>query len=251
MGSPMNDYWRKGRKFAAAMTGPSMATQYESFLAREVKWMVVDMVRNTSKYQFWFERVSSAVSTRQLFGEKCARNGDVEYHTKQIVIHNRHFERTGSAGAYLVNLFPPLNYLPEALAPFKREAKQFYARDSAYFFSLLQQAIQRYEEKVPEDPKSFVRCWLEREDRWGMSFTEAAYVLWYVVWRHHRYHIRDHAIFLFGHVSPPRVDGEVEPRTGRCRRARSTADFLRLFQSASGSCRRQGNFALEAYSPYQ
>jgi cytochrome P450 len=36
------------------------------------------------------------------------------------------FARTGQVGAYLVDSFPSLNYLPRALAPWKKEAEELY-----------------------------------------------------------------------------------------------------------------------------
>lgn len=86
-------------------------------------------------------------------------------------------EKVGAPGAYMVDIIPQLMYLPEALAPFKREAKQTYARDSAYFYELVQEAIEKHQNGTSEQPKSFSRCWVEKEDRWGLSFHEAAYVM--------------------------------------------------------------------------
>lgn len=177
VGSPLNDYWRRGRKFATAMTVASMASQWEPFLAHEVKRMIMNMVHDSSKYEFWFERVSTAVAIRQGFGTILIKDQDVQYHTDQIMVHNRMIEKVGAPGAYLVDIIPQLMHVPEVLAPFKQEAKRFYARDSAYFFALLKGAIQKYEQGVPESPKSFSRCWLEKEDRYGLSFREAAYVM--------------------------------------------------------------------------
>lgn len=177
VGTPMNDYWRKGRKFATAMTAAPMAAQWEPFLAHEVKKMVLNMVEDTSRYEFWFERVSTAVAIRQGFGKTLVMNEDVEYHTEKIMEHNRMIERVGAPGAYLVDIIPQLMYVPEALAPFKQEARRTYAKDSAYFFGLMEEATQKHQKGIPENPRSFSRHWLDKDDRYGLTFPEAAYVM--------------------------------------------------------------------------
>ena len=159
------------------MTVATAASQWEPFLGHEVKKMVLNMVKDTSKYEFWFERVSTAVSIRQGFGMTLVLDEDVEYHTDQIMAHNRMIERVGAPGAYMVDVFPSLINLPESMAPFKKEARQTYAKDSAYFFALLEEAGRKFEAGIPEQPKSFARCWYEKHDRFGLSFGEAAYVL--------------------------------------------------------------------------
>lgn len=89
VGAPQNDYWRRGRRFATAMTVSSMATQWEPFLTHEVKKMVMNLVQDTSKYEFWFERVSTVVAIRQGFGKTLVKDEDVEHHTDMIMAHNR------------------------------------------------------------------------------------------------------------------------------------------------------------------
>jgi cytochrome P450 len=176
VGSPLNDFWRKGRKFATTMTGASAISQWEPVLAHEVKRMVCNMVKDTSRYEFWFEALSSAVSIRQNFGISLSTDEEIEHHVNSIMAHAHEIE-SRAPGSYLVDLIPAMMHLPEALAPFKREASQVYDRSFSYFRGLVEEACLKYEKKIPETPKSFARCWLEKEDRYGLSYTEAVWVM--------------------------------------------------------------------------
>jgi cytochrome P450 len=85
--------------------------------------------------------------------------------------------RVATPGGYLVEIIPAMMYLPEFLAPFRREAKMLHDLESRYFADLVKEARQAYDEKVTESPPSFARCWLTKDDNWELSTSEATYVL--------------------------------------------------------------------------
>ncbi|KAL4929386.1 cytochrome P450 [Aspergillus undulatus] len=88
-----------------------------------------------------------------------------------------HIERIATPGAYLVELVPALMYLPEMVAPFKREAKVLHAIESTYFRQLLKEARKRYEGGVEEEPPSFARTFLSEQEKWELSEAEVTYIL--------------------------------------------------------------------------
>ena len=171
-----NDYWRRGRKFADAMMTPAMASQWEPWQAQEAKRMVVDMVKEPDRYGYWFERFSTSVSLREIFGTIPETDDEYAYHTKRILTRMHNLERVATPGAYLVELIPLLMILPEFLAPFKREAKVLHKEESSYFRDLLNEASEKYRNGIAESPPSFARCWLEKEGHWELSFNEVYYV---------------------------------------------------------------------------
>ena len=171
-----NDYWRRGRKFADAMMTSTMASQWEPWQTQEAKRMVVDMVRAPEHYGYWFERFSTSVSLREIFGTISRNSDEDEYHTNRILTRMHHLERVATPGAYIVELMPVLMYLPEFLAPFKREAKVLHKEESSYFRDLLIGASDRCKNGDTESPPSSARCWLEKEDHWELSFDEVKYV---------------------------------------------------------------------------
>ncbi|KEF56920.1 uncharacterized protein A1O9_07110 [Exophiala aquamarina CBS 119918] len=174
---PIDDYWRRGRKFATSMLSVTAVKQWQSVQAREASRMVVDMVRNPKNYQLWLERFATAVSVRAGYGKDLNTAELGEYHTGRILDRMREIERVSAQGKYLVNLLPVLMYLPDWLAPFKREAKRHYAAKSAYFSSLLQEAKDKFDLGIPEDPPSYARMYFQNKHHYDLNWEEAKYVL--------------------------------------------------------------------------
>src|ERR1700761_8772674 len=54
--SSESDYWRRGRRFAASMLTPTMASQWEPIQERETARMVHSIMKDPSRYTFWFDR---------------------------------------------------------------------------------------------------------------------------------------------------------------------------------------------------
>ena len=173
----LNDYWRRGRRFAGAMLTPAFASQWESWQIREARRMICDMVKEPKRYGYWFERFSTSVSLRQGFGKEMTTEEEENFHTHKILNRMHHIERVAAPGAYLVEIIPALMYLPEYLAPFKREAKILHQDESSYFRGLLEEARKKYEKGITEAPPSFARCWLQKNDHWELSFDEIMYVM--------------------------------------------------------------------------
>lgn len=177
LGSPNNDYWRRGRKFAGLMLNGKAAAQWEPFQTQEARRLAVDLLKVPGRYQYWFERYTTALSLREGYGLKLNSTDEEEFHTKKILDRMHKIDRVAAPGAYLVNTVPWLLYLPEWMAPFKQEATRLYNDESAYFRSLLDGAKQNYEKGVPESPPSFARCWLEKKDHYELSYNEILYVI--------------------------------------------------------------------------
>lgn len=175
--NPFNEYWRRGRKFATAVTNATMADQWRTIQAREAQRMVIDMIRDPSHYQFWLERFSTCVSVRQGFGKDLNASDEAEWHTNKILTRQRNLEKLGTPGRYLVETVPLLMYLPEWLAPFKREARLLHESELAYFTSLFQEAVENFQQGVPEDPPSFARTWMQKKDHYDLNSKEATYVI--------------------------------------------------------------------------
>lgn len=172
-----DDYWKRGRKFATIVTSASMADKWKPYQAREARRMVVEMIRDPSKYQLWLERVSTCVSVRQGFGKDLVGPEEGEYHIKKIMARMHTLERVGSPGLYLVDFLPVLLYLPKWLAPFKQEAEKLHKIESSYFYGLFQEAEDKFNKGIPEEPPSFARQWLSKADGDGLSRKEACYVI--------------------------------------------------------------------------
>lgn len=152
---------------------PSAASSYQPTQLLESTRLLHDLLREPSRYETWFERYASGLIFRLAFGKKLL-TGD-ESHVKRIlkVVHT--VERVASPGAYLVDAFPSLMYLPAALAPFKRELGRLHAEELGLFRELLEDARVGMEKE--EGPGCWERTFLERQTEFGLSDDEGAYVV--------------------------------------------------------------------------
>jgi cytochrome P450 len=175
--SSEGDYWRRGRRFSAAMLTPAKAAQWEPFQEQAAKRMVIDMVKSPSQYVYWFDRYATTVSLREGYGKIPTTEEEEALHTNKIAERMHNIERIATPGGYLVELIPAMMYIPEFLAPFKQEAKALHLTESTYFRQLVQEARLKYEQAVEETPASFVRCFFSEQEKWELSEPEVTYVL--------------------------------------------------------------------------
>ncbi|RFU23995.1 hypothetical protein B7463_g12342, partial [Scytalidium lignicola] len=173
----MNDYWRRGRKFAQAQLSTTGSRSWQGIQAMEAPRLICDLVEQPSNYSLLFERYSTIVSLRQGFGKSVERGPQEESHARKIMSLMHVIERVASPFAYLVDVLPVLMRLPECLAPFKREGKIFHQQESSYFLGLLADARKVKEEGQPEEPPSFARSYLNKPEYWNLSDFEAAYTI--------------------------------------------------------------------------
>ncbi|KAL4945698.1 hypothetical protein BDV06DRAFT_230158 [Aspergillus oleicola] len=170
-------YWRRGRRFTAAMLAPNRAGMWESFQHQASTKMVRDMVRDPGRYVYWFDRYAASVGLREVYGVMPGSEEETEKHTVKIAERMYHIERVATPGGYLVELVPVLMWVPEFLAPFKREARKLHNIEFAYFRELLDGARERYNAGIEEGPPSFARSFLTDPEKWELSEAEIVYVL--------------------------------------------------------------------------
>lgn len=80
-----------------------------------------------------------------------------------------------SPGAYLADTFALLQYLPEWLTPFKREAKQLYDKEVSLYCRLVDDVKRRSETGHP--PPCFVSSWLANKDQYNLFDGIVAYTI--------------------------------------------------------------------------
>ncbi|KAL3494856.1 cytochrome P450 [Aspergillus germanicus] len=175
-----NDRWRRGRKLMHRLTMASAATSYQPMQLLESTRMLYDLLRDPSQYELWFHRYASGLIFRIGYG-KAIRTGKEE-HAQRIleVVHT--VEHIASPGSYLVDSLTFLKYLPEWMAPFKREGRRLHESELNLFRTLVRDVQAEVEQEaragamVPAPP-CFARTWLESKDSFGLTEDEAAYVL--------------------------------------------------------------------------
>lgn len=172
-----SDYWRRARKFAQSMLTTTIIQQNLPKQTTEARQMVVDLARSPSNYAYWLERAGVNTSVKQIYGITEERGSAEERHVHEISSFMEQIERVSTPGMYLVEFIPSLLYLPEWLAPFKREARALVRRHWNYMASLMDQPSDKYTKEVAETPESFARRFLRTKEDWGISDREIVWVL--------------------------------------------------------------------------
>ncbi|KAL4888249.1 cytochrome P450 [Aspergillus ambiguus] len=170
---PYNDLWRRGRKLMHHLTMNSVASSYEPIQDYESKKFLASFVQKPADYEKWFELYASGVVYRIGFGRWIETGHESDF--KRIIAVGKNVERVATPGSYLVDSFPLLNVIPEALAPFKREAARLHAEELS-LFRKLQQDVQE-ESSEGQRRSSFTRTFLDNRETYQLSDDEAAYVI--------------------------------------------------------------------------
>ena len=154
-----------------SLTREKMAESYQSTQILESTRMLYDLIREPEDYERWLERYSSGLIFRLGFGKVMESHNDQVSKRLFKVVHE--LERVASPGQYLVDTFPILMYLPDWLAPFKRELKRLHQAELDLFRGLLKD-VEAQGEKAPN-------CWekqyLDHKHEYGLTQDQGAYVV--------------------------------------------------------------------------
>lgn len=101
-----------------------------------------------------------------LYGYRLRTGDEPELREAKTVLAE--YERTAKPGAYLVDAFPALNYLPKPFAPWKNKADQLYEQQARLHLGNLAQALRQ------EGPNIAKLMHASREAK-GMTEVELAF----------------------------------------------------------------------------
>lgn len=172
---PYGQTWREFRKFSHQFTMPSVAETYEPMQEEEALRVVHDLLKEPSRYESLFNRYAASIIMRLAFGITLITGQ--EEAAQRILKVDHELERIASPGAYLVDTFPSLMYLPHFLAPFKREGKRLHAYELDLFRSLVKDVDKKRQAGDPSVNNTFTLRWLETKNDYKLSDDHAAYVL--------------------------------------------------------------------------
>ncbi|KAI9709926.1 MAG: hypothetical protein M1820_003004 [Bogoriella megaspora] len=170
---PYNSIWREGRRFMHQVANSQVADTYEPTLALESVRLLKDLIRDPRKYDHWFRRYSTSVVFRLAFGRVIEGEGDDVLIETEAVVHT--VERVASPGAYLVDMFRWLVYIPSFLAPFKRELNWLHERELKLFRGLMNDIREKMQ--VGKAPPCWERDFIEHESEFNLTQDEGAYVV--------------------------------------------------------------------------
>ena len=172
---PYGDDWRLFRKFSNSVLNTNAAANYEPIQRSEAIRMVYSLIASPKQYEKWLERYSASVILRLAYGITLHSTEDPLL--KRILMVDHHLERIASPGVYLVDTFPSLMYLPDWLAPFKREGKRLHAEELDLFSSLIEDVDRRLRAGDKSAEGCFTAKYLEDKEKWDMNPGLAAYII--------------------------------------------------------------------------
>ncbi|KAK4498266.1 hypothetical protein PRZ48_010923 [Zasmidium cellare] len=171
---PYNDTWRDGRKFMHQVSNSTVVGNYQATQILESARMLRDLIKDPNNYEHWFERYSAGIIFRLAFGKTLETGHEQSVRNVFNVVHT--VERVASPGAYLVDTFPSLLILPQAIAPFKQELAGLHERELKLFRKLLNDV--KSEMKAGTAPDCWEKDYLERKAEFPhLNEDEAAYVV--------------------------------------------------------------------------
>ena len=152
---------------------PASASSYEPAQSLESKRLLFSLLHNPSAYQQIFEQYSGGLIFRIGYGKPIITGKEKQL--QRILDVNHNLERIASPGAYLVDTFPVLKYLPTFMAPFNHEAKRLHAIELSLFNELLNDV--RIKVSEGRGQPCFARTFLTEQTKLQLSDDEGAYAL--------------------------------------------------------------------------
>ncbi|KAI1781397.1 putative cytochrome P450 [Hypoxylon cercidicola] len=128
---PYDDAYRLLRKLHAPLLAAAAADRYRPVQSLEARQLLVDLLGEYDgeyetglDFALLVERMTGSIIYALIYGYRLKSGHDQPLRDAHVTQDN--FSRMAKTGAYLVDLFPVLNYLPRALAPWKAEGDALY-----------------------------------------------------------------------------------------------------------------------------
>lgn len=169
---PYGEDTRQGRKLMHQLCQPSVAVKYQPTQILESTRMLEDLILSPTEYERWFMRYSAGLIFRIGFGRILEEKDpllDRIFH----VVHT--VERVASPGAYMVDTFPWMIYLPDWMAPFKRELKALHAEELDVMRTLLQDTREGI--ACGDAPECWEKMYLDNQDQYKLTEDQGAYIV--------------------------------------------------------------------------
>ncbi|KAJ7159016.1 cytochrome P450 [Mycena crocata] len=167
--SPNDDRFRKMRRALHAYLYPKAVTSYYPALKREVYQHMLDIIQDPTHYKNHINRYSTSVVLTTAYGQRANSYKD----PLVVGIHRVFgvFRVNARQGAWKVDAFPFLRYIPGYLRPLQDAHKA----ELSLFRSQLD-AVRQRKEADEEVPDSMARYLIENEPLLGLSNDEMAYL---------------------------------------------------------------------------
>ncbi|BGP58554.1 hypothetical protein JCM8202_001218 [Rhodotorula sphaerocarpa] len=169
---PYSDLWRRQRRLLHQLTSPAASSTYEPIQEQESTQIVLDMLNDPANHWPHCQRYAGSTIMQIAFNKRAQTFKDPAITRMRAI--NEMMTKTAVAGRYLVDSLPFLNYIPEALAPFKQEAHHIFDET----LSLFKSHVDDVREAVSggDDAHCFTKYILQQQETYQLSDNEATFL---------------------------------------------------------------------------
>ncbi|POY72210.1 hypothetical protein BMF94_4716 [Rhodotorula taiwanensis] len=169
---PYSDLWRRQRRLLHQLTSPAASSTYEPIQEQESTQIVLDMLNDPENHWPHCQRYAGSTIMQIAFNKRAPTCKDPAITRMRAI--NEMMTKTAVAGRYLVDSLPFLNWIPEALAPFKQEAHAIFDET----LSLFKSHVDDVREAVAggDDAHCFTKYILQQQESYQLSDNEATFL---------------------------------------------------------------------------
>ncbi|KAI7325860.1 hypothetical protein KC315_g7730 [Hortaea werneckii] len=145
---PYDARYKLHQRMASPFLNTSAANRYTPLQELESRQLLFDLLNGSNKKGEYgidphhpLERAMASFIYSLLYGYHLQTGDEPELREAKKVLAE--YEQTAKPGAYLVDAFPALNYLPRPLAPWKNKAEQLYEQQANLHLGNLSKALQQ------------------------------------------------------------------------------------------------------------
>ncbi|KAF2195136.1 putative O-methylsterigmatocystin oxidoreductase [Zopfia rhizophila CBS 207.26] len=122
---PFDEEFLLHQRLAASILSPRASACYTPLQDLESKVLLKNLLStNANDFPRQYERFSASIVYALTYGFRIVTGDEWQLQTAHEVLKN--FTYAGQVGAWIVDAIPVLNYLPAALAPWKKTAEKWY-----------------------------------------------------------------------------------------------------------------------------
>ncbi|EMD35207.1 hypothetical protein CERSUDRAFT_107188, partial [Gelatoporia subvermispora B] len=167
------DVWRRMRKAAHEGLNARIVWKYHSLQTREALLLTQGLLKDASRWDDELRRAAASMIMTVVYDWPILKDGrdplvtDVNDFVERLL-------KAAFPGAHLVEFFPWMKALPSSIANWKRNAEEWFRKDSAMFEGLYNTVKERV---LNGDPRPSLSASLVTEqERHGLSGKEAAWL---------------------------------------------------------------------------
>ncbi|KAJ3521356.1 hypothetical protein NM688_g9026 [Phlebia brevispora] len=172
---PFGELWRKMRRATHEAFNPRAVEAYRSVQEKHAASLGLKLIHDPQNWDSHIMHSVGASMVTIIYGPQknvAARDAMVDCINDFV----RRLSRASAPGEYLVEAFPFLVHLPDFLAPWKRESREWYKADTAMFVQYLNDIEESLKQGDVTREWSFGAYLVQDADKLGLSKVESAWL---------------------------------------------------------------------------